>query len=757
MTTSELPLLFPTPSPDGSDGRAGHQPGGPPGTDRTVLALAPGPGPGGLPVVAWCGPASAVAGAGAAAVVAAAGPGTALLPEMSTGRYGRPGLRGYRTGTPGGSGDAAPGRDWSTAFVPDGVAVDGDRLVLSATDPAAGLALTTEVESLPGGALRIRHRLTNTGADTGADTGSDTGSDGYVVAGLEVAVPVPDRATELLDSTGSHLHERTPQRHLAADGVWLRENRRGKTGLDAAAVLHAGTPGFDFGCGEVWAVQLAWSGNSVLAYERDPATGATLRAGELLLPGEVVLEPGASYETPWVHVVAVDDGLDGVAAAAHTWLRSLPAHPAEPVPVTLNVWEAVYFDHDLARLTELARVAAEVGVERFVLDDGWFGARRDDTAGLGDWVVSPAVWPDGLGPLVDVVRGLGMRFGLWVELEMVNPDSELFRAHPDWVLSTGGRLPLPQRHQQVLDLSRREVRAHLVDALSAVLSQAEVSFVKWDHNRDLLEAGSARVGGAPAVHAQTLGYYAVLDELRARFPAIAWESCGSGGGRVDLGVLSRAQRVWTSDMTDALARQSIQRWMLQTAAPEYLGAHVSAPVNHQTGRAFDLDFRAATALFGSFGIEWDVTSATAAERARLAAWVALYRDRRELLHSGRVFRRDTPDPAVAVHGVVAADASTALVAVVQLADSHPWTPVVVRVPGLAPDRGYRVGWGGPAPVEVPAGEDPAGPAGDAELTGALLAGVGVTVPRRRPGTVTLLDVRAGDTRARGARARGARA
>ncbi len=706
--------------------------------DATALLLAPGPLPGGLPAVTWTGPAAALLDADADAAVAAstgsgregvrAGllllrqEGTPLLPQASAGRYTRPGLRGHRAT------DDGVGRDWSPAFEPVAVHPEPDRLVVRARDEVAGLALTTELESVPGGALRARHTLTNTGAGS------------YLLDALEVAFPVPDRAVELLDFTGGHLHERTPQRHPVADGVWLRENRRGKTGLDAATVLHAGTTGFSFSCGEIWAAHVAWSGDSVLAFERSPTGGSLLFGGELLLPGEVALTTGQSYQTPWVHLVAVDDGLDGVAAAFHGWLRAQPAHPRAPVPVNLNVWEAVYFDHDLTRLRALADTAARIGVERYVLDDGWFGDRRDDRAGLGDWEISPDAWPDGLDPLVRHVTGLGMVFGLWFEPEMVNPDSDLYRAHPDWVLSTGDRLPLPERHQLVLDLSREEVREYLFGQISAVLSAHEIGYVKWDHNRDLLDGGSATAGGAPAVHRQTLGFYQLLDRLREQHPDVEWESCASGGGRVDLGVLARTERVWTSDMTDALARQQIQRWTTQLAAPEYLGAHVSSPVSHQTGRVFDLDFRAGVALFGSFGIEWDVTTASPEDLRQLSDWIDFYKQHRQLLHTGRVFRADDPDPAVQINGVVAADRSAALVSVVQVAASDRRLPVSVRVPGLDPERAYQLRWAGPGAAAYPAGVDPTGPLGEHPANGTLLARVGVRVPRRVPYTVTLLHL-----------------
>ena len=649
------------------------------------------------------------------------GPGLPLLGEHSRGRYTRPHLRGHRSG----------GRDWSTRFECTAVSPDGGGLRISLVDEAAGLGLVTEAESLQGGSLRLRHTLTNVGPDD------------FELDGLEVVVPAPDRLVEVLDLTGRHEHERHPQRHALTDGLWLRESRHGRPGLGSATLVVLGSPGFSTTYGEVLGVHVAWSGSSVLRVERDAATGTTIGGGELLLPGEVSLAPGESYATPWVHVVAASDGLDGLAAALHTHQRSLPAHPSRQ-PVVLNCWEAVFFDHDLSRLTAIADRAASIGVERFVLDDGWFLGRRDDTAGLGDWVVDPVVWPLGLTPLVDHVRGLGMEFGLWIEPEMVNPDSDLYREHPDWILATGDRVPLLHRHQLVLDLSRDEVREHLFEQISAVLSAYPIDAVKWDHNRDLLEAGSASTGGAPVVHRQTLGYHRLLDDLRAAHPRVDWESCASGGGRIDLGVVEKVQRFWTSDMTDALARQQIQRWTTQLVAPEYLGAHVSSPRSHTTGRTLSLDFRAATALFGSFGIEWDLTEADPSELDRLADWIARYRRLRPLLHTGRVVRPESSDPAVLLHGVVAADGSEALLAHVQVDESAHSRGVFVRVLGLDPGASYSVEWEGPVDHTAVSASSPLAPVGPTDgvaVPGVAMATTGFWVPRRRPETVTLVQLR----------------
>jgi alpha-galactosidase len=641
---------------------------------------------------------------------------TSLLPEPARNFWGRPGLAGHR-------GTDAPGA-WSTGFVADAVEATPHGATITATDVEAGLALRTEVEATAGGLLRLRHVLTNAGAP------------GYVVDHLDVVVLLPDRVAEALDFTGRWARERSPQRHTVTDGLWLREGRRGKTGFDAATVLVAGTSAFGFGHGEVWGAHVGWSGDSVHRLERVPLgktsrTVTTLGGGELLLPGEVTLDTGEAYTTPWVYIGAASNGLDGLAARFHTFERALPAHPSTDRPVTLNVWEAVYFDHDLPTLVDLAERAARIGVERYVLDDGWFGGRRDDLAGLGDWTVSPDVWPDGLLPLVDRVHELGMQFGLWIEAEMVNPDSDLFRAHPDWILASGGRMPHEERHQQVLDLTHPGAFEHVLETISIALRDNHVDYVKWDHNRDIPEGGSSRVAGRPAVHEQTAAYYRLLAEFRRRFPDVEWESCASGGGRIDLGVLEQVQRVWTSDQNDALARQAIQRWTAQLVAPEYLGAHVAANTSHQTHRTLPLDFRAGTALFGHFGIEWDITQATDDELAQLSRWIELFKAQRELLHTGTVVRLDSEVDDVWVHGVVAPDASAAVVAAVQL-DELVHEPPAFRVPGLDRARRYTVTRIDPAPW--PVWSPPEG-----SFSGAALAEVGL--PALPPAPLSVVVVR----------------
>ncbi len=380
--------------------------------------------PGRLPSACWVGVIEP--GLTAEDVCGLAAPGLSLLPEHAQGWYGRPGLAGHR-----GTGERGA---WSSWFVPQLVEASDAGALIEAVDSQAELALRTEVEAVGGKMIRVRHTLTNQAPAP------------YVLDALDVMVPLPDRAVESLDFTGRWARERVPQRRPITDGAWMRENRRGKTGHDSPTVLVAGTAGFGFGSGEVWGVHIAWSGNSTYRLEQVPRgkqtpTRTVIGGGELLLPGEVILSHGEAYASPWVYVGASDHGLDGLAERFHRYIRSRPAHPATPRPVTLNVWEAVYFEHDLGQLKELAERAAQIGVERYVLDDGWFSARRDEHSGLGDWTISADVWPDGLAPLADYVHTLGMQFGLWFEPEMVNVNSELFQAHPDWILATGGRIP----------------------------------------------------------------------------------------------------------------------------------------------------------------------------------------------------------------------------------------------------------------------------------------------------------------------------
>lgn len=652
----------------------------------------------------------------------------ALLPEHWTGWVGRPGLSGSRAGagwSPRFTSVAVRLDGRETANAEDGPAlVEGGTAVVEvdAVDAAAGLAVTLTVELTVGGLLRSRARLTNTGADA------------YQLDDLVLAYPVPTVARELLDLAGRWGKERTPQRRPLTVGQHVREGRKGRTGPEAATVLHLGTPGFGFAEGEIWAAHTAWSGNHTHYAERVFTGHQLVGGGELLLPGEIRLASGESYTSPWLYG-SYGRGLDEVARRFHRYLRSRPQHPGRERPVTLNVWEAVYFDHDLERLLDLAERAATLGVERYVLDDGWFGARRDDHAGLGDWTVSPDAWPDGLHPLIDRVRELGMEFGLWFEPEMVNPDSDVARAHPDWIMATGDRLPVESRSQQVINLGIPACYAYIRDAILAILDEYAIGYIKWDHNRDLIDAGT-QPAGRPGVHEQTLAFYRLVDELKAAHPGLEIESCSSGGARVDLEVLQRTERVWVSDCIDPLERQEMHRWTTQLIPPEMMGAHIASGRSHTTGRVHDLSFRAATAVFGHLGIEWDLAQAGPEELAELGEWIGFFKENRPLLLGGDLVRLDFPDDALVANGVVAHDRSAAIFGFASVGRSAVASLGRLRFPGLDPTRRYRVVplavGAPPSGLVPPSWWDAEGRRSGVVLNGAALASAGLTAASVHP-------------------------
>ncbi|MEE4023358.1 alpha-galactosidase [Gordonia sp. PKS22-38] len=613
---------------------------------------------------------------------------------------------------------------------------DCGHATVTAADALNGLSWRMDLELAVGGILRVRQTVTNT----------LPGQEALTLDGAQILLPLPDTATEVLDTTGRHCREHTPQRRAFGHGTTLRASRRGRTGHDATLLLFAGSAGFGFRSGEVWGVHVAWSGNHAHFAERLPEragqSSAVIGGGELLAAGEIVLAADESYTSPWVSFVYSGCGLDGAAAAMHRWLRERPGHPRSARPLVVNTWEGVYFDHDLSRLLRLADAAAKVGAERFVLDDGWFRNRRDDRAGLGDWTIDPEVWPSGLAPLFDHVRALGMEPGLWVEPEMANPDSDLVREHPDWFLAPADRLPASWRYQHVLDLSRPEVYDYLVASLDAVITAERPGYLKWDHNRDVIAALSR--DGHAGVHRQTDALYRLLDDLRARHPGLEIESCASGGARVDLGILEHTDRVWASDTNDPLERQRLQRWTAQLIPPELLGAHVGPAISHTTGRYATLQFRCLTALFGHAGMELDLSGLEETELEQLARWALRYKEFRGLIHTGTMVRSDHPDPSVWVHGAVSAERDEAVFAVVKMDTSAEDRSDRIRLPGLDATRTYRVSL---VPELTDAGHSVAPPqwildGGQLVAPGAVLAHAGFAIPVLYPQTGMLLHVRA---------------
>ena len=536
-----------------------------------------------------------------------------------------------------------------------------------------------------------------------------------------VALPLPAWAHDVMSFGGDWAREFSPARQTLANGAVVFESRRGRPGHDRFPALVVGETGFGEDRGAVYAVTLGWSGSHRLTAER-------------LREGDVVVQAGeidGGGDGPWVYATYSPRGLNGVMQRLHAFVRErvVPrAVAAKARPVHYNTWEAIYFDHHEATLKGLAERAAMVGAERFVLDDGWFKGRTNDRAGLGDWVVDPKKFPNGLSPLITHVRSLGMAFGLWVEPEMVNPDSDLARAHPDWIRRDGDGLLL-QRHQAVLDLANPAVGEHLFGTLDALLGQHQISYLKWDMNRDL-------TGGGHGLYVRAL--HALIDRVRAAHPGVEIETCASGGGRCDYGMLARAERVWVSDSNDALDRFAIQRNAFLFLPPEICGAHVGPAHCHITGRRLSLDLRAHVAMFGHMGLELDLRELSDKDSERLKAHIANYKRFRGLLHSGSVWRIAVDDDHGAI-AVTAADRSQALLLFVRTGSAALGRGAVVKVPGLADDVTYRVAAVTPVTASVEASLAPSLLAGTLQLSGRVLGQRGLDLFLPRPESSLLLS------------------
>jgi alpha-galactosidase len=470
-------------------------------------------------------------------------------------------------------------------------------------------------------------------------------------------------------------------------------SRRGITSHHANPwlMLDAGEATEDHG--RVWSAALAWSGSWRITVQRTPDGRAGLTGGVGHDGTTVPLSPGEEFTTPRFAGLCTDGGFGAASRAWHAYtLGHVLPHPDEVAPVLYNSWEATGFDVDEVGQKALAERAAELGVELYVVDDGWFGARRSDRAGLGDWTPAPDRFPDGLGPLVETVHRLGMGFGLWVEPEMVNPDSDLYRRHPDWVLHFPGRPGSELRNQLVLNFARDDVADWAYGWLTRLVGEHGIDFLKWDMNRAFSEAGwpGERDGTDRLGPKYVRNLYAVLDRLRADHPALRIESCSGGGGRVDLGILSRTDQAWASDNTDAADRIGIQHGYGQLYPARTMGSWVTDVPNQLTGRTVPLRFRFHVAMAGALGIGGDLTRWSEEELREGAALVAEYKKVRHLVQHGRLDRLSPPsEDGVSVVQYTAADASQTLLLVWRRVPRHGAPRLPVRLRGLTPAARYR--------------------------------------------------------------------
>ena len=641
-----------------------------------------------------------------------------ILREHSRGWIGHPALRGHRGGV-----------GASNSFTVKSAVQKDQSMIAVFADAIAGLEIEITYTLTPSDILLMDAKVTNTAEGD------------YFLDHFLYWLPLAEQANEVLDFYGHWTKERQPQRRSIDYGLLTREGFEGRSGHDYTITQVALNHATGFRHGEAWSLAMAWSGNNIHHVERLIDGHKSIGAGEYLLPGEVILKKGESYVAPRAIATFSDRGLDGVTNNHYSWIRSRSNHitKVRPRPLTLNMWEAVYFNHNEEGIRTMVDKAADIGVERVVLDDGWFGSRRHDRAGLGDWVVSKDAWPNGLGPIIKYINDKGIEFGLWFEGEMVNRDSDLYRAHPDWILQEPGRLPIEGRWQQVLDLTKEGAYNHVLNQVDAVLSEYNIAYIKWDHNRHLTDPIS---DGRPVVRKQTQAIYRMFDELKKRHPGLEIESCSSGGGRIDLGMIEHADRFWTSDQNDPLERQQIQRWTGLVIPPEFLGTHVGPTVGHQMHRTHSISFRALNALFGHAGIEWNISEADAKEAQTLKVYISFYKKHRDLLHSGTVVRSDEIVGNAQLYGTVSLDKKEAIFTYMQLTSLDNFGPLLTTFDGLDKETTYRI-----TVVEDLSADDfiqkrapgwwPA-----LNLTGDQLAHVGLQLPVLKPESGLLFHIQA---------------
>ena len=660
-----------------------------------------------------------------------------LLPQGAEAFAGRPGLEAYRGGKP-------VFVRWASVTVSPiaaGGETEANALNVVAEDAANAVKLELKLSIKKGGLVLVEQTITNIDATDNPDAAALT------VNWLESTLPMPRRADTLTQFTGRWPLEKQPRTAVMPSGSVTRECRHGKTSHESPWMFIASDGEPKWSEGEVWACHLAWSGNQTYRIDNMPPHEPLIGAGELLGPGEIQLAAGESYTAPQVCFSYSANGLDGMASRFHTWLRSLPKHVSSPRPFTLNTWEAVYFNHDESTLKKLADRAAAVGVERFVLDDGWFHERRDDTKGLGDWVVDPEVWPNGLDGIAQHVHDLGMQFGLWFEPEMVNLDSDCARKHPDWILAAPEAVPYREdvsyRTQYVLDLANPDAYRHVHDQMAALVEQLGIDYIKWDHNRDVTEPVH---DGRYGLHEQTLACYRLFDDLKKEFPKLEIESCSSGGARTDAGILQHADRIWGSDSNDPRDRVDIQRYTELVVPPEMIGAHVGPSPAHSTWRATELSYRAAISLEGCSGFEWNILECSDEEVEQLKAFVSLYKELRGVLHHGTVMHADFKDPALRGRGVVSDDGKHAVWVVATVTNLRDVLTERLRMKGLDPKRTYgvrlrdevgEVRWGWNTPQWITAAQ-----MGGFRVSGQLLEQVGLQLPPLWPLEAIVLEVEA---------------
>lgn len=515
---------------------------------------------------------------------------------------------------------------------------------------------------------------------------------------MSACLELPNGSWEAIHFHGRHAMERRLERLPLMHGTMEVGSRRGTSSHQHNPGVILCSPDATEEHGGCYGLSLIYSGNFSMEIEMDQMDSVRAVCGINPEFFEYRLEPGEAFDTPQLMMTYSGSGLGRMSANFHSIIRHnlcRGKYKFARRPVLINNWEATYFDFNEEKILSIARQASELGIEMLVLDDGWFGSRDSDNAGLGDWFVNTDKLKGGLADLVTGINGLGMKFGIWIEPEMVNEDSRLYREHPDWALTIPGRKPCRSRNQLVLDMSRSEVRDYVFDSIAAVLKSANVEYVKWDMNRSICDVYSAvlpKERQGEVYHRYVLGIYDLMERFTSSFPNILFEGCSGGGGRFDPAILYYSPQIWCSDDTDGIERLEIQYGTSFFYPISAVGSHVSAIPNHQTGRRTPLATRGVVAMAGSFGYEMDLNLLTEDEKEAVKAQVEDYKKYYDLIHNGDYYRLTSPqgDSGFTAWQFVSGDKTRTLLNLVITHVRANAPDLWFKLRGLDPEKRYRL-------------------------------------------------------------------
>ncbi len=519
----------------------------------------------------------------------------------------------------------------------------------------------------------------------------------HLLRALSFNLDFPDDSYELVQLSGAWARERHIVRKKLDQGRVSIDSKRGASSHQQNPFIALMGEGAGEYNGNVYGFSLVYSGNFLAEVEVNHFKQTRINMGINPFDFNWKLEPGQSFQTPEVVMVYSDSGLNKMSQSYHNIYRkrlTRGKYRDKARPILFNNWEATYFDFDSEKLLNLAANASDLGIELFVLDDGWFGKRDNDKSSLGDWFVNEEKLPGGLAKLGKEINDMGLDFGLWFEPEMISPVSELYEKHPDWCIHVPDRERSLSRNQLILDYSREEVCDYIIEQISEILNSAPISYVKWDMNRHMTEVGSAELPAdrqRETAHRYILGLYYVLEEITSRFPDILFESCSGGGGRFDPGMLYYMPQTWTSDNTDSVDRLKIQYGTSIVYPISSIGAHVSAVPNHQVGRITSLEMRGDVAKFGNFGYELNIISLSQGEKEIIKEQVSDYKQLRELVQHGSFYRLLSPFEGNETAWMVASEnKSQAVVGYYQVLSIPNPGFKYLKLKGLDPDSDYKI-------------------------------------------------------------------